>query len=70
MVRDGKISSEEYVEILIKNLPKEEADDIVSTQVAYLEGAVHTMTPRRYCDFVLVRFKKTLASRVFKFIVE
>jgi len=31
MVRDGKISSEEYIEFFIKVIPLEESDDIISS---------------------------------------
>lgn len=48
VVRDSKISSEEYIKIVIKNLPFETADDIVSNQMGFLHAAVHAMTPKKY----------------------
>ena len=53
VVRDSKISSEEYVKIVIKNLPFETADDIVSNQMGFLHAAVHSMTPKKYSTFMI-----------------
>ena len=47
VVRDSKISSEEYIKIVIQNLPFETADDIVSNQMGFLHAAVHAMTPKK-----------------------
>jgi hypothetical protein len=48
VVRDAKISSEEYVDIVLENIPKEASDDIIQTQVVYLHMAIESMTPRKY----------------------
>ncbi|CAD8081253.1 unnamed protein product [Paramecium sonneborni] len=61
-VRDGKISSEEYVDFLLAQLPRENSDDILNSQLVYLQAAIGTMTPRR--------FKKNLGKRVFVFLLE
>lgn len=61
-VRDGKLSSEEYQEFLLNALLREKSDDIISSQLAYLSSAVSAMTP--------TKFKKTLARRVFAFLVD
>jgi len=47
-VRDGKISSEEYVDFLLFSLPREDSDEILNTQLLYLHSAVSAMTPRKY----------------------
>lgn len=47
-VRDGKISSEEYVDFLLFSLPREDSDEILNTQLLYLQSAVSAMTPRKY----------------------
>jgi len=45
MVRDGKLSSEEYVNIFISAIPLEKSDDIITSQLAFLAGAFSSFTP-------------------------
>ncbi|CAD8060911.1 unnamed protein product [Paramecium primaurelia] len=61
-VRDGKICSEEYVDFLLNQLPRENSDEILNSQLMFLQAAIGSMTPRR--------FKKTLGKRVFAFLLE
>ncbi|CAK86275.1 unnamed protein product (macronuclear) [Paramecium tetraurelia] len=60
-VRDGKICSEEYVDFLLAQLPRETSDEILNTQLMFLQGAIGSMTPRK--------FKKILGKRVFSFLI-
>lgn len=46
--RDGKISSEEYTDVIIENAPREVSDEILNTQLLYLASAVHNMTPNKF----------------------
>lgn len=46
MVRDGKLSSEEYIDIFITAIPLETSDDIVTAQLAFLDGVFGGFTPK------------------------
>ncbi|CAD8067377.1 unnamed protein product [Paramecium primaurelia] len=61
-VRDGKICSEEYVDFLLAQLPRENSDEILNSQLVYLQQSIESMTPRKY--------KEVLGKRVFAFLVE
>ncbi|KAL4494534.1 hypothetical protein ABPG72_004436 [Tetrahymena utriculariae] len=62
MVRDGKLSSEEYIDIFINAIPNESSDDIITSQLQYLQGAFSSFTPEQY--------KLVLGERVFNFLLK
>ncbi|KAL4510727.1 hypothetical protein ABPG72_004881 [Tetrahymena utriculariae] len=62
LVRDGKISSEEYVDIFIGNIPNEQSEDIITNQVENLTQLYSHYTPEKY--------KLPLGERVFNFLLK
>ncbi|EGR28494.1 hypothetical protein IMG5_174220 [Ichthyophthirius multifiliis] len=61
MVRDGKLSSEEYFDIFMTAIPHEQSDDIITNQLMFLNSAYSQFTPRKY--------QNQLAARMFNFLV-
>ena len=58
-MRDGKLSSEEYIDVFIQAIKNEESDEIITNQFYYVAIALQTFTPRKFRD--------TLARRLFDF---
>lgn len=50
MARDGKLSSEEYIDIFINAIPKETSDDIITCQLGFLVAVYGGFTPRQFKD--------------------
>jgi len=61
MVRDGKLSSEEYVDTIIQALPHEQSDEIISNQFSYGNVVINEFTPRQS--------QPVLATRLFEFAI-
>lgn len=59
MARDGKLSSEEYIDIFISAISKETSDENIKTSFMYIEGALVNFTPKIY--------QEVLSRRLFDF---
>lgn len=62
MVRDGKLSTEEYVNIFTNCLRHETSEEIVSAQFTYLANAIKDYTPSKYTS--------ALKQKLFSFCLE
>lgn len=62
MARDGKLSSEEYIDIFISAIGKETSDENIKTSFMYIEGALLNFTPKKY--------QEILSKRLFDFSLE
>lgn len=62
MVRDGKLSAEEYIDLFVSAIPLETSDEIVSSQFSFVSVALNVMTPRK--------FQNQLADNLFDFSVK
>lgn len=59
MLRDGLLSSEDYITIFINSMVNETAKEIISNQFSYVTIALNGMTPSKY--------RSVLADRLFEF---
>lgn len=57
MVRDGKLSSEEYIDIFTELISSEKSDDLVVNQIKFINASLSTLTPKKY--------RVELATRLF-----
>ncbi|EGR28567.1 hypothetical protein IMG5_172390 [Ichthyophthirius multifiliis] len=60
MVRDGILSSEEYLYLFIKHINNEQAESLIINQLEILEEAIFQFTPHKYREY--------LSDQVFDFI--
>ncbi|EAS02858.2 peptidase M1 family aminopeptidase (macronuclear) [Tetrahymena thermophila SB210] len=60
MVRDGDLSSEEYIELFINHINLEKSDGLISNQLQFLETAFLSFTPGKY--------SKILGNKIFDFL--
>ncbi|KRX11163.1 hypothetical protein PPERSA_10930 [Pseudocohnilembus persalinus] len=62
MVRDGKLNSEEYIDIFIQNISKEQSDEIIGSQFSFMTVALHSLTPKK--------FQEQLGDKLFNFTIK
>jgi len=62
MVRDGKMSSEEYIDFFINAIPQERSEDLITNQFQFLPVVLSAFTPKEFIG--------DLSSRVFQFVVK
>lgn len=55
MVRDGKLSTEEYVDIFTNAIIHETSDENIKTQYLYIESSLLNLTPLKYQDSISKR---------------
>jgi hypothetical protein len=67
MVRDARITSQQYLQFIINNLPNELSDTIVEEQLGYLHACLTQYTPEKYRTSLfsqLFNFTKTYLSQI------
>lgn len=47
-VRDGKLSSAEYVDIFTRLIENESSDDLLVNQIKFINASVSTLTPQKH----------------------